>query len=82
MFAALVAAQKDAGAGPMAEGGELYVKFTGETPNAKNPKLNPAKNYACKYIPPAAKVDPFADVPPAQPARPVPVDTATPGKAW
>ena len=71
MFAALVAAQKEAGVGPMEEGGTLYVKFIGETPNAKNPKLNKAKQYAVKYEPPT-KADPFADTTPASTAAPAP----------
>lgn len=76
MFAALVAAQKNAGAGPMEEGGTLYVKFTGTTPNTKNPKLNPAKQYAAKYEPPTVKPDPFTEPqgpstpPTAQPTSP------------
>lgn len=58
MFAALVEAQKVAGGQPMQEGGTLYIKFTGTTPNAKNPRLNEAKQYACKYEPPIHE-DPF-----------------------
>lgn len=66
MFAALVEAQKVAGAGPMEEGGTLYVKFVGEKPNAKNPRLNPAKQYAARYVPPDKTADPFTETPAAQ----------------
>lgn len=69
MFAALVAAQKEAGAGTMQEGGTLWVKFTGTQPNAKNPRLNEAKIYACKYLPPK-QVDPFEDSDAATTATP------------
>lgn len=75
MFAALVAAQKAAGGQPMEEGGTLYVKFTGTVPNSKNPKLNPAKQYAAKYTPPSAKADPFA---PANVAQQAAVSQGTP----
>ena len=65
MFAALVAAQKQAGQ-RIGEGGTLHVRYTGEIPNGKNPRLHAAKQYACKYEPPVH--DPFADefAPPAQ----------------
>jgi len=69
MFAALVAAQKEANAGPMQEGGTLAIKFIGEAPNTKNPKLNPAKQYAARYTPPVAQVDPFGDTPATQPVQ-------------
>lgn len=59
MFAALVEAQRHAGGHPMQEGGTLHVKYTGTIPNVKNPKLNGAKQYVCKYTPPAS--DPFTD---------------------
>lgn len=71
MFAALVDAQQKAGGATMVEGGTLHVRFTGTVPNAKNPKLNPAKQYQCKYEPPAPTApDPFADSPQPTPARP------------
>lgn len=65
MFAALVEAQKQAGQ-RIGEGGTLHIRFTGETANTKNPRLNAAKQYACKYEPPTH--DPFAEefAPPAQ----------------
>lgn len=90
MFAALVAAQKEAGAGPMVEGGTLHVRFEGTEPNKKNPKLNAQKLYRCKYEPPA-QPDPFHSeagaqtVPPHQAPRPTappaPQPQPTPSKA-
>ncbi len=58
LFAALGAAQGKAGA-RITEGGTLAVRYTGDVPNAKNPRLNPAKQYEAKYTPPAAP-DAFA----------------------
>jgi hypothetical protein len=84
MFAALVEAQKTAGAGPMEEGGTLHVKFIGEKPNAKNPRLNPAKQYAVKYTPPDKQPDPFVSAPeaPGATSSPAgPVAQANPTKA-
>jgi hypothetical protein len=62
MFRALADAQKQAKA-RIEPGGSLSVKFVEEKPNAKNPRLNPQKIYAAKYVPPAADSgpDPFAD---------------------
>ena len=60
MFAALAAAQKDAGA-RIATGGTLSIKYTGDKPNEKNPRLNPQKLYAARYAAP----DPFGDAPQA-----------------
>lgn len=48
MFRALADAQKQAGS-RIEPGGTLAVKFTGEQPNAKNPRLNAQKIYAAKY---------------------------------
>src|SRR5262249_33848655 len=56
MFAAIREAQKQAGA-RIALGGRLDIKYTGDLPNAKNPRLNPAKQFAVRYTPPAN--DPF-----------------------
>lgn len=81
MFAALVEAQKIAGAGPMQEGGTLYVKLVGEKPNSKNPKLHPAKQYAAKYEPPAAKADPFDEHTPENRATPA-AGPAKPASTW
>jgi hypothetical protein len=77
LFAALVTAQKAAGAGPMEEGGELWVRFSGEEPNKKNPKLHAQKLYQCRYLPPQKQADPF-DEPDKQasPARPAPTPAA------
>ena len=72
MFVALVAAQKEAGGQPMREGGTLGIKYTGSIPNAKNSKLNPAKQYVCRYSPP-----PVQDVL----AEPSPSTTSTPSPA-
>jgi hypothetical protein len=57
LFAALAEAQKAAGA-RFEVGGTLAVKYTGDKPNAKNPRLNPAKQYAARYTPPKP-ADPF-----------------------
>ena len=57
MFAALAEAQKAAGS-RFEVGGTLAVKYTGDKPNAKNPRLNPAKQYAARYTPPKP-ADPF-----------------------
>jgi hypothetical protein len=62
MFAALQDALAKAGKGVrFAEGGELVVRYSGDKPNEKNPRLNPAKQYQAKYTPPvaAAAPDPF-----------------------
>lgn len=86
-FVALVEAQKEAGAGPMQEGGTLYIKFIGERPNRRgNPKLKPAKQYAAKYVPPLATPDPFSATPPTPPpqgsaVRPAPAAPVVPGAA-
>lgn len=59
MLSALRDAQQKAGA-RLAVGGTLAVKFTGETPNKKNPRLNPQKLYAAQYTAPdALGGDPF-----------------------
>lgn len=58
LFAALVEAQKKAGQ-KIGPGGTLHVRFTGEVPNTKNPRLNPIKQYAALYEPPAPS-DPLA----------------------
>ena len=86
MFAALVAAQKQAGT-RIGAGGTLHVRFSGETPNVKNPKLNAAKQYQCKYVPPVT--DPFADefAPPtptqqAPQAPRMPQAATTPKAGW
>lgn len=61
MKAALFEAQGKAGKGVrITEGGKLAVKFVGEKPNAKNPRLNAQKLYAAIYTPPVAP-DPVAD---------------------
>lgn len=57
MFAALKDATLKAGK-PIEVGGTLAIKYIGDKPNEKNPKLNAAKQYAAKYTPPAA-ADPF-----------------------
>lgn len=53
MFAAISDAQKTAGAS-IAVGGTLTVTYTGDKPNATNPRLNPAKQYSAVYTPPNA----------------------------
>lgn len=69
MFAAIAAAQKDAGT-QITVGGHLTVTFSGEKPNEKNPRLNKQKLYTVIYRAP----DAFAQ--PVQPA------TAPPQQAW
>lgn len=58
MFAALKDAQAKAGK-PFEVGGKIAVRYTGDKPNEKNPRLNAAKQYVVKYEPPAPK-DAFA----------------------
>lgn len=53
IFAAIAAAQKDAGE-RVAEGGRLRVKLTGEKKNPDKPKLNAQKLFKAKYDPPDA----------------------------
>ncbi len=53
MFAAIKEAVTKAGK-PIEVGGTLAVRYTGDKPNEKNPRLNAAKQYAVKYDPPAA----------------------------
>lgn len=53
LFAAIAAAQKTAGQ-QIAPGGTLVITYTGDKPNAKNPRLNPAKQYSATYTPPNA----------------------------
>lgn len=61
MFAAIQAAQETGGR--LAVGGTLALQYTGETPNLKNPRLNPIKQYRAQYTPP----NPFAtEAAPAQ----------------
>jgi len=64
MFAAIKAAQQSAGAS-IAIGGTLTVQYYADKPNERNPRLNPAKQYAVTYTPP----NPFADQ--QQPAQQV-----------
>ena len=58
MFAALVDAQKAAGA-RFEIGGRLSITITGEVQNPAKPKLNPAKQFSAVY----ASNDPFSDAP-------------------
>ena len=52
-------------------GGTLTITFTGEKPNKKNPRLNPAKQYSAVYEPPVAGA-------PLQAVVPVPYTETTP----
>lgn len=61
MFAALKTAQQQAGK-PFEPGGKIAVRYTGDKPNEKNPRLNAAKQYAVKYDPPPP-ADVFGDSP-------------------
>lgn len=65
MFAALAAAQKEAGA-RFAPGGVLMVEHYADKPN-ENPKKAAQKLYRASYVPPKP-ADPFAE----QPAQPAP----------
>jgi hypothetical protein len=53
MFAAISEAQKKTGT-LVVVGGTLTVTFSGEKPNATNPRLNPQKLYTVSYTPPNA----------------------------
>lgn len=53
MFGAIAAAQQAAGS-TIAVGGKISVTYTGDKPNEKNPRLNPAKQYTVTYEPPNA----------------------------
>jgi hypothetical protein len=53
LFAAIAKAQEDAGQ-LIAPGGTLTVRYTGDKPNEKNPRLNPAKQFEAKYDAPSA----------------------------
>jgi hypothetical protein len=58
LFAAISAAQAQAGQ-RIDDGGTLTLKRLPDTPNAKNPRLHPQKQWVAKYEPPA--VDAFGD---------------------
>ena len=64
LFKALADAQSAAGK-KFDKGGKLTVRYTGDKPNEKNPRLAPAKQFAAKYEPPTES-DPWAtdDEPP------------------
>lgn len=53
LFAAIGEAQQKTGR-QIEVGGTLTVTYTGDKPNEKNPRLNPQKQYAVEYAPPAA----------------------------
>lgn len=65
LFAAIGDAQQRAGA-RIAPGGTLTVEYTGDKPNEKNPRLNPAKQFRVEYTPPSAFDSPAQQQPPAQ----------------
>jgi hypothetical protein len=83
LFAAIQAAKKTAGDAPLAPGGTLTVTYTHETPNEKNPRLNPTKQFSAVYQAP----DAFADGAPATvtahttPVQAVPEQPAAPAPA-
>ena len=54
MFAALNEARKTSPTNDFEVGGTIEVRYTGDKPNQTNPRLNPAKQYAARYTPPAA----------------------------
>jgi hypothetical protein len=72
MFMALLEAQKTVGQ-KFLPGGLLQLKFTGEEKH-KDPRMNPIKQYAAKYTPPA-QPDPFSET--TTPAKPQTASTAT-----
>jgi hypothetical protein len=57
LFAAIQQAQKAAGA-RITPGGTLTVTYTHDVPNSRNPRLNPAKQYSVRYVPPDAFGEP------------------------
>lgn len=75
MFAAIVAAQKAAGV-RITLGGTLTVTYSGDKPNATNPRLNPAKQYTVVYVPPADDTDPGNGFKFVQDATPPPAGDA------
>lgn len=78
IFKAIQEAKNAAGGSPLAVGGKLTVTFTGEKPNEKNPRLNPAKQFTASYSP----SDAFAEGAPAtatehtSPVQSVPAEQA------
>lgn len=90
LFASIAAAQQAAGS-TIAVGGTLTVTYTGDKPNEKNPRLNPAKQYTVTYSAPNAFAqteqgqvntgtgeiqEPAAQQQPAQSAGPTPEQVA------
>jgi hypothetical protein len=63
LFAAIADAQVKAGQ-KIDTGGTLRVKYTGDKPNSKNPRLKPAKQFAAEYVPPVADAFAADDEPP------------------
>lgn len=60
LFAAFGEARTRNG-GPLEVGGTVRITYTGDKPNATNPRLNPAKQYTVDYkAPVAGPVDPWA----------------------
>jgi hypothetical protein len=81
LFAAIGEAQRKAGSS-IAVGGTLRVEYTGDKPNAKNPRLNPAKQYAVTYTPPDAFADGgIVSTPAATLTRPAAAPVADPQAA-
>lgn len=77
MFAAIADAQKMAGA-LIAIGGRLTVTFSGEKPNATNPRLNPQKLYTCVYTAPDLFNEPAPAAAPLAVVAPVAAPVAAP----
>jgi len=83
MFAAIGAAQKAAGA-IIEIGGRLQIRYVSDIEN-KNPRLNPAKQYAAHYTPPAPQPaeNPWgATAPAAVPQQAAPAPAPAPAPAW
>lgn len=80
MFAAIADAQKKAAA-LIAIGGTLTVTFSGEKPNATNPRLNPQKLYTVTYVPPNAFEPPTPAPVAAAPLAVVPAQVPVPAAA-
>jgi hypothetical protein len=86
LFIAIKEAQKAAGQ-KLLPGGILRLCLTGEKRH-EDPRMNPIKQYAAKYTPPAgsAGADPFGEAPPAQAPqaapRPQPATAGTSKPRW
>lgn len=74
LFTAIAEAQDRAGT-RIAPGGTLVIRFVGEKPNEKDPRLNPQKLYEAQYAPGSVFDTPSTPAPVAQPVAPPPSTT-------